>query len=182
MAEEVIRDFDRAHGIHSICLRYFNVVGVSSLGCIGEKHNSETRLIPNILNSMIMKKMNPFSICGIDYPTRDGTCIRDYISVEDLIDAHIKALAFLLQINHSDIFNIGTEMGHTVKKILTICECVTQRKIPFIIKDRRKGDPVQQVASYQKAKTILNWQPQQSLEEAIRSAYNWARSKNGYLP
>ncbi|MDR0445071.1 MAG: UDP-glucose 4-epimerase GalE [Puniceicoccales bacterium] len=161
IAESIIQDFDRAYGIRSVCLRYFNVVGASSL-----------RLIHAALGIS-----ETFSVFGTDYPTRDGTCVRDYISVEDLIDAHVKALDFLLQKDCSEIFNLGTERGCTVREVFAICEYVLGKKIPIAEKSRRPGDPAYLLASSQKAKDILHWQLQQSLEDAFNWAYAWEQKK-----
>jgi UDP-glucose 4-epimerase len=179
MAEVIIRDFEQAYGIRSVCLRYFNVVGASSLGCIGDRRTGATSLMANILRT-VSDPTGVFHLFGADYPSRDGTCVRDFISVEDLVDSHIKALTFLFEGDRSEIFNLGTGKGHTIREILAVCERVLQKKIPVIVDGRREGDPVlQSVASAQKAEDILGWHSQQSLEEAIRLAYIWKRKLLG---
>jgi UDP-glucose 4-epimerase len=176
MAETIIRDFDQAYGIQSVCLRYFNVVGASSLGCIGDRRTIVTHLIPSILNAALGRASKGFCIFGSDYPTRDGTCIHDYISVEDLVDAHVKAFEFLLEGDRSEVFNLGSGKGYTVREVLTTCESVLQKEISSIVESRRVGDSAQLTASYQTAESILGWHPQQSLEEAIRLAYIWRKA------
>jgi UDP-glucose 4-epimerase len=176
MTEMIIQDFDHAYGIRSILLRYFNVVGASSLGCLGDRREIATHLIPSIIR-VILGISKTFKVFGTDYPTRDGTCIRDFISVEDLVDAHVKAFHFLLQEDCSEIFNLGTEQGYTVREVLTICERVLGKKIPVILESRRSGDSAILIAVSKKANEILNWRSQQLLEEAIRLAYAWEQKK-----
>ncbi|MDR2419882.1 MAG: UDP-glucose 4-epimerase GalE [Puniceicoccales bacterium] len=176
MAEMIIQDFDRAYGIRSVCLRYFNVVGASSLGCLGDRRVIVTHLIPSIIHA-ILGISKAFSVFGTDYPTRDGTCIRDYIPIEDLVDAHIRALTFLSEGNRTEIFNLGTEQGYTVQEVLTVCERVLGKKIPVILESRRSGDPAVLIAASKRANEALNWHSQQLLEEAIRLAYAWEQKK-----
>jgi UDP-glucose 4-epimerase len=174
MAEMIIQDFDHAYGIRSVCLRYFNVVGASSLGCIGDRRTTVTHLVPSILNAAL-GRASSFCIFGNDYPTRDGTCIRDYISVEDLVDAHVRALDFLLQKDRSEVFNLGTEQGYTVREVVTVCERVLGQEVPVVLGARRSGDPAVLIAMSKKANKILDWRPLQSLEEAVRLAYAWEK-------
>ena len=177
MAEVIIQDFDRAYGIRNVCLRYFNVVGASSLGCIGDRRTTVTHLVPSIFNAALGRTLKGFCIFGNDYPTHDGTCIRDYISVEDLIAAHAKALAFLFEEDRSEIFNLGSGKGYTVREVLAVCENVLQKAIPSVIEARRAGDSAQLTASYQRAEDILGWHSLQSLEEAFRLAYALEQKK-----
>jgi UDP-glucose 4-epimerase len=176
MAEVIIQDFDRAYGIRSVCLRYFNVVGTSSLGCIGDRRTTVTHLVPSIFNAAL-DRTSSFCIFGNDYPTRDGTCIRDYISVEDLVDAHVRALNFLFEEDRSEIFNLGTEQGYTVREVVTVCERVLEQEVSVVLGARRSGDPAALIAVGKKANEILDWRSLQSLEEAVRLAYAWEQKK-----
>ena len=176
MVEKILRDFDRSYDFKSAILRYFNVAGADHLSRIGEWHEPETHLIPNVLNAADGKV---FKMFGNDFPTIDGTCVRDYVNVEDLADAHVLALKYLERENKSDCFNIGTNSGNTVKEIFQTCEKVLDRKIDLQICGRRDGDPAFLVANNQKARTILGWSPKRSLEDSIRSAYQWQKWQAG---
>ena len=181
MMEKIMHWADKANGIKSVALRYFNVAGASKDGQTGEDHAPETHLIPNILNSAV-KGDNKFTIFGNDYDTQDGTNVRDYIQVTDLIDAHILALQYLIKTNLSDFFNLGTERGYSNLEILQAARKVTGIQIPYTIGPRRSGDPDSLVADSTKARTILHWQPQfESAEELIASAWQWHQAHpNGY--
>lgn len=170
--EYMLKDYDTAYGLKSIRLRYFNVAGCDKQTRIGEWHEPETHLIPNILKSTFGENKT-FKIFGNDYDTPDGTCIRDYVNVEDLAEAHRLAYLYLNENNKSDVFNIGTEQGDSVKKVFDTCEKVLNKKIPVEIVDKRAGDPAKLYANANKAKDILKWQPERSLEDSIKSAYNW---------
>ena len=170
--EYMLKDYDTAYGLKSIRLRYFNVAGCDNQTRIGEWHEPETHLIPNILKSTFSENKT-FKIFGNDYDTPDGTCIRDYVNVEDLAEAHRLAYLYLNENNKSDVFNIGTEQGDSVKKVFDTCEKVLNKKIPVEIVDKRAGDPAKLYANANKAKDILKWQPERSLEDSIKSAYNW---------
>ncbi len=170
--EYMLKDYDTAYGLKSIRLRYFNVAGCDKQTRIGEWHEPETHLIPNILKSTFGENKT-FKIFGNDYDTPDGTCIRDYVNVEDLAEAHRLAYLYLNKNNKSDVFNIGTEQGDSVKKVFDTCEKVLNKKIPVEIVDKRAGDPAKLYANANKAKDILKWQPERSLEDSIKSAYNW---------
>lgn len=174
--EKILEDYDNAYGIKSICLRYFNAAGADSLSRIGECHEPEIHLIPNIIKS-IFKKERTFKIFGTDYDTPDGTCIRDYINVEDLAQAHHLAYLFLKENNKSDCFNLGTEKGSSVKEVFNTAENVTGEKINYETTQRRAGDPAILYADTTKAKKLLNWKCEKSLEESIKSAYNWEKSQ-----
>ena len=174
--EEILSDYDTAYGLKSIKLRYFNVVGANSEGFTGEWHNPETHLIPNILKSSLGEQKE-FNLFGTDYETKDGTCIRDYVNVEDLTYAHVLAMEYLLNNHKSEDINLGTNNGNSVKETFEICEKVTGKKIPLKICPRRAGDSAILVADNKKAKEILNWSPQKTLEQSIQTAYNWEKIK-----
>ena len=171
----------RAHGLRYVALRYFNACGAHESGCIGEAHNPESHLIPLILQVPNGKRAF-ISIFGDDYPTKDGTCVRDYIHVTDLAQAHILAAQYLMAGGASDIFNLGNGVGFTVKEVVETARAVTGHPIPARIEPRRAGDPAQLIASSEKAKTVLGWNPQHaSLEEIIASAWKWhSTHPNGY--
>lgn len=177
MIEKFMQDYDKAYDLKSIKLRYFNVAGADSLGRIGEWHNPETHLIPNIIKS-IFKTSESFKIFGNDYDTLDGTCIRDYVNVEDLAQAHRLALEYLFRENKSDVFNLGTETGSSVQEIFDHCEKIIDTKISVEISPRRAGDPAKLWANAQKAKQILKWEPTHSIEDSIKTAYRWEKSRN----
>jgi len=172
MVERIMKDYDIAYGLKSIKLRYFNVAGCDTQGRVGEWHEPETHLIPNILKSTF-KEGKTFKIFGDDYNTPDGTCIRDYVNVEDLADAHRLALEYLNRENNSDVFNLGTEQGDSVKNIFDTCESVLNRKIAVEVVERRPGDPAKLYANANKAKTILGWTPKRTIENSINTAYSW---------
>lgn len=172
MIERIMDDYDRAYGIRSVRLRYFNVAGADSGNRVGEVHTPETHLIPNILKS-VSGESKEFSMFGTDYPTRDGTCIRDYVNVEDLADAHILALRYLENGGSTDFFNLGTNTGSTVKEVFDACERITGKKIPLKVCGRRPGDPAVLVACNDKAREVLGWEPKRTLDDSIRTAYAW---------
>lgn len=176
MVEKIITAYNDAYGLKSVHLRYFNVVGADSQARIGEWHEPETHLVPNILCSTF-EGGKKFRLFGNDYNTRDGTCIRDYINIEDLAEAHVLALDYLNAGGASEIFNLGTNEGSSVLEVFRTCEEVTQRSIPVQIMPRRAGDPEVLVALNLKAKKILGWQPKRTLEDSIRSAYAWVQAK-----
>lgn len=168
--ERIMDDYDKAYKLKSIRLRYFNVSGADEKGRIGEWHEPETHLIPNILKSNDNKL---FTIFGDDYQTRDGTCIRDYVNVLDLAEAHRLSYEYLIKENKTDVFNIGTGEGYSVKEVFEACERVLNKKIPVEIKGRRVGDPAVLYADIGKVKNVLDWKSEKSLEESIKSAYLW---------
>ena len=161
-------DYDKAYKLKSIRLRYFNVAGADEKGRIGEWHEPETHLIPNILKANNDKV---FTIFGDDYDTRDGTCIRDYVNVLDLAEAHRLSYEYLIKENRTDVFNIGTGEGYSVKEVFETCERVLNKKIPVEIKGRRAGDPAVLYADIGKVKNVLNWKSEKSLEDSIKSGY-----------
>jgi len=173
IVEKVLEAYDKAYNLKSVSLRYFNAAGASISGEIGEDHNPETHLIPRILYSLLGKIKN-LEIFGDDYSTPDGTCIRDYIHVDDLASAHVLALLYLGKISKSNVFNLGSEKGFSNKEVLETVEKITGEKVDYKISDRREGDPAVLVASNKKAKKILDWQLRNSdLENIISSAWKW---------
>ena len=174
MVEQILKDYDTAYGLKSIKLRYFNVAGDDSLSRVGEWHEPETHLVPNILKSTFSEDKT-FKIFGDDYNTPDGTCIRDYVNVEDLAEAHRLSLLYLDKENKSDVFNIGTEQGDSVKNIFDVSERVIGKKIKVEVVERRAGDAEALYANSQKAQTILGWKPQRTIEDSISSAYKWEK-------
>ena len=172
MIEKIMDDYDKAYGLRSVRLRYFNVAGADSKARIGEWHEPETHLIPNILKSTF-GNAKTFEMYGEDYDTKDGTCVRDYINIEDLVNAHVLALEYLYNGGKTDYFNLGTNNGNTVKEVFGICEAVAEKYIKVNRMPRRDGDPASLVADNTKAKEVLDWQPQRELKDSIKSAFEW---------
>ncbi len=172
---------DAAHGIKYISLRYFNVAGAHSSAKIGEAHNPETHLIPLVLQVALGKREH-ISVFGTNYPTEDGTCIRDYIHVMDLAEAHVLALNKLRQGTESNIFNLGNGKGFSVNEIIQSTRKVTDHSIPVVNAERRAGDPAVLIASYEKAKNELAWTPKYTnIEDIIDSAWQWHKNnQKGY--
>lgn len=170
--EKILDDYDKAYGLKSVRLRYFNVAGADSQARVGEWHEPETHLIPNILKSTFSDG-KVFEMYGNDYKTKDGTCVRDYINVEDLIDAHLLALEYLNKGGKTDFFNLGTNDGNTVKEVFEVCEKVTEKNIAVKQMPKREGDPAVLVADNSKAKSVLGWNPQKTLEYSIKTAFNY---------
>lgn len=179
--EKMMRWVGAAHGVRYVSLRYFNASGASEDSSIGEDHHPETHLIPLILQVPLGKR-DHITIFGTDYPTPDGTCIRDYIHVVDLADAHVCALNYLRGGGVSDAFNLGTGHGFSVKQIIDATEKVIGRKIKTELGMRRAGDPARLVASGDRARKILKWTPRlDDVEKIISTAWNWHSSHpNGY--
>lgn len=174
--EKMFKWVGKAHGLRYVSLRYFNACGAHNSGIIGEDHNPESHLIPLILQ-VPNGKREFISIYGDDYDTKDGTCVRDYIHVTDLAQAHILAVKYLQNGNKSEIFNLGNGIGFTVKEVIDTARKVTAHPIPAKITPRRAGDPAQLIASSEKAKEILGWKPEHnSLEEIISTAWNWHKN------
>ena len=174
--EKMFKWVEKAHGMRYVSLRYFNACGAHKSGEIGEAHNPETHLIPLILQVPLGKREH-IAVFGTDYPTKDGTCIRDYIHVTDLAAAHILAVKYLMAGNKSDIFNLGNGVGFTVREVIEMAEKVTGESIKVVETDRRAGDPAVLIASSEKAKTILGWNPKHdSLSEIIKSAWKWHKN------
>ena len=179
--EKMFKWTAEAHGLRYVSLRYFNACGADESGTIGEAHNPESHLIPLILQ-VPNGKRETISIYGTDYDTPDGTCIRDYIHVTDLAQAHILAVQYLNNGGESDIFNLGNGVGYSVREVIETARKVTGHPIPATESSRRAGDPARLVASSEKAKSVLGWKPvHDSLEEIISSAWNWHKNHpNGY--
>lgn len=179
--EKMMNWTGRAHNLRYVALRYFNACGAHLSGAIGEAHDPETHLIPLILQVPNGKRPK-ISIFGDDYPTKDGTCVRDYIHVSDLAQAHILALDYLMRGEPSEVFNLGNGVGFTVKEVIDVARKVTGHTIPAEVCPRRAGDPAQLVASSEKAKTVLGWKPQYAdLETIVASAWSWHKNHpNGY--
>lgn len=179
--EKMMKWCEQAYGIRYVSLRYFNVAGARESGEIGEDHSPETHLIPIILETALGQRSH-ITVFGDDYDTPDGTCIRDYVHIEDLIHAHILALAYLNNSGKSDIFNLGSNQGFSVKEIIETARKVTGKIIPEKSGERRVGDPSILIASSEKAATILNWHPTKNfIENIIQDAWNWhVNNPNGY--
>lgn len=174
--EKMFKWTDKAHGLKYVSLRYFNACGAHKSGKIGEAHKQETHLIPLILQVPLGQR-EAIQIFGDDYDTKDGTCIRDYIHVTDLAQAHILAVDYLMKGNESNIFNLGNGVGFTVKEVIDTARKVTGEEIKAVVSERRAGDPAKLIASSEKAKTVLGWQPEHAnLEEIIADAWKWHKS------
>jgi UDP-glucose 4-epimerase len=179
--EKMMKWFDQAYGIKYVSLRYFNAAGAHKSGTIGEDHHPETHLIPLILQVPLGKR-DKICMFGDNYPTEDGTCVRDYIHVMDLASAHFLALEYLRNGNSSDVFNLGNGSGYSVKEVIETTRKVTDHSIPAEVKERRAGDPAVLISSSDKAKKVLKWKPQfDSLEKIIEDAWNWHKNNpEGY--
>jgi UDP-arabinose 4-epimerase len=171
--EGALQDYARAYGLHSVSLRYFNAAGADPSGMIGEAHPLETHLIPLVLE--VAAGLRPaLAVYGTDYPTADGTCIRDYIHVSDLADAHVLALRYLDRAVGAHVFNLGSGSGATVREVVRIAEGVSGHHIPLSIAPRRPGDPAALLADAGRAHQLLDWQPRLSdLETMISTAWLW---------
>ncbi|MEH2075993.1 MAG: UDP-glucose 4-epimerase GalE [Nostoc sp.] len=178
MVERILADFDVAYGFQSVRFRYFNAAGANPNGLLGEDHNPETHLIPLVLMTALGKRES-ISIFGTDYPTLDGTCIRDYIHVNDLADAHILGLEYLLKGGDSEVFNLGNGSGFSVREVIAAVEQVTGTSIAVEERDRRPGDPPILIGSSDKARAILGWQPQYpSIEDIVTHAWQWHQQRH----
>lgn len=175
MVEDILRDYERAHGLRSIALRYFNAAGAALDGTAGECHDPETHLVPNILLSLLGRRPR-LKVFGADFPTPDGTALRDYIHVTDLAQAHVLALKSLLAGRPGEVINLGTETGHSVLEVIRAAEQVTGRTVPYELAPRRQGDVAVLLASKAKAEKSLGWTAKlSSLDTIIGSAWNWHR-------
>lgn len=175
--EHMLRIFGRQHGIGSISLRYFNAAGAAADGSLGERHRPETHVIPLVLAAAADRRRR-FTIFGVDYPTPDGTCVRDFVHVEDLAQAHLLALE-AVRPGESRVYNVGCESGYSVREVVETAERITGRRIRVFEGMRRPGDPPRLVASAKKIKRELNWQPRYvSLESIMRSAWEWQCAEN----
>lgn len=172
IGEKLLKDYERAYGLKYCAFRYFCAAGDSKDGKLGEAHNPETHLIPVMVKAAISGK--PFAVFGDDYDTRDGSCIRDFIHVLDLAEAHYLGMHHIMGGNRSDFFNLGSGTGFTVLEMIEALSKVTGKKVPYVIASRREGDPAVLVASCEKAKNILGWNPvHSSIEEILDDAYRW---------
>lgn len=179
--EKMMKWCDKAYGMKYVALRYFNVAGAEDDGSIGEDHNPETHLIPIVLQTALGKR-DHITIFGEDYDTEDGTCVRDYVHVVDLVEAHILAMKYLTHGGESNTFNLGSSQGFSVKEIVETARKVTNKDIKAIIGERRTGDPSKLIASSDKARKILGWNPTRTnIENIIKDAWLWHDThKNGY--
>jgi len=177
MVEQVLADAAAAYGLRSVSLRYFNAAGASYDACIGEAHACETHLIPNVLRS-VLGAAPALKIFGDDYATPDGTCIRDYVHVEDLADAHLRALHFLEQAPGAHAFNLGNGQGFSVRQVIDAASRVVGQLVPYVVAPRRPGDPETLVASSRKAREVLGWEARWTvLDGIIESAWRWHRAQ-----
>jgi UDP-glucose-4-epimerase GalE len=184
-AEQILHDTAHAHGLRSISLRYFNAAGLHPDGDLGERHDPETHIIPLVLKEALRVQQGgtpentTLRVFGDDYDTPDGTCIRDYIHVEDLCDAHMKAMQHLMDgtVHGAEAFNLGNGKGFSVKEVIDACRRVTGIDIRYKISGRRPGDPPRLVGSAAKANEVLKWQPKYTeLDAIIATAWNWFKS------
>jgi UDP-arabinose 4-epimerase len=179
MIERALHWLDRAHGLRHIALRYFNAAGADPDGEIGERHDPETHLIPLVLDA-VAGRCGPVAIYGTDYPTPDGTAIRDYIHVQDLAEAHVRALDYLFAGGASMALNLGTGIGHSVREVVHAAERVTGRAVPQREAPRRPGDPPVLVADPSRARAVLRWQPAlPELDAMIAAAWQWQERSAG---
>lgn len=173
MVEEILADLAQSDGIRSVSLRYFNAAGASPCGSIGERHEPETHLIPNLLNSLLAGNAR-LQVFGTDYPTPDGTCVRDYIHVDDLCDAHLLALGRMKTHDGAQVFNLGNGNGFSVLDVIQSAQEVTGKPVPYDIADRRPGDPPFLVADSTAACSALGWQPKHAeMADIIETAWRW---------
>lgn len=177
MVEHILSDLAKADDLKYVVLRYFNAAGAFESGVIGEEHDPETHLIPIILQHLLGQREN-ISIFGSDYETEDGTCIRDYIHVTDLANAHILALEALLEgKKDTATYNLGNGLGYSVKEVVEMCEKATGKKANVVMADRRVGDPARLVASSEKIYSELCWKTEYSLQQIISTAWNWHQTR-----
>ncbi len=177
MVEQILQDFSKAYNLSYVILRYFNAAGASNFFNIGESHNPETHLIPLILQTALKQRNTPLEIFGLDYPTKDGSCVRDYIHIDDLALAHILSWRYLRNGGKSDVFNLGNNEGFSVLEVLHKAQEITNTEIPYIHSKRREGDPAILVGDCHKAKAILGWNPHFcDLETILQTAYRWHKN------
>lgn len=171
--ERILKDYQRAYGLRFVVLRYFNAAGADPDGEIGESHSPETHIIPLLLDAASGKRSN-FKVFGTDYDTPDGSCIRDYIHVTDLANAHLLALHYLEDGNEGDFFNLGNTMGTSVLEVVESVKKVTGKNFKFTLAERRPGDPAKLVGSHEKARKILGWEPEYGdIDTIVTHAWNW---------
>lgn len=177
MIERMLADFERAHGLRYVSLRYFNAAGADPDGEIGEEHDPETHLIPLAIRAAQFGTPT-LRVFGTDYPTPDGTAIRDYIHVTDLADAHVLALEYMLNGGEVRALNLGTGRGHSVREVIHAVEAASDRPVPYVAVGRREGDPPELVADATLAAQVLGWRPKYSgLAEIARTAWNWCANR-----
>jgi len=177
IVENILEDICSAYDFNATCLRYFNAAGADPSGTIGEAHDPETHLIPNVLKS-VLSSTNTLKLFGNDYPTHDGTCIRDYVHVVDLAQAHLLALEKMRENKGFSVYNLGNGSGFSVLDVVQSCERVTGSSIAYQVEERRSGDPAILVADSSKASSILNWKPQfGQLDSIVESAWCWHQNK-----
>jgi UDP-glucose-4-epimerase GalE len=174
--EHALKAYDRAYGLRSVILRYFNAAGADECGELGEIHKREPRLIPAALGALFGRRP-PLKIFGDDYPTPDGTCIRDYVHVNDLAEGHVLALEYLVNGGESAAFNLGTGQGYSIREVMRSIEEVTGRKVPFTIAPRRPGDPPVLIADVSRTQRVLNWRAQRDLRDMVTTAWKWLHNK-----
>ena len=180
MVERILRWVDQYHGVRSVCLRYFNACGCEPGSGLGEEHDPETHLIPLLLRAILTG--TPVTIFGEDYPTPDGTCIRDYVHVSDLAEAHISAVDYLMKGGASAQFNCGTGEGRSVREVIAAVEEVTGKKVPYTVGPRRAGDPPALVANSDRLQKTLNWKPKYTdLRDIVRTQWEFVRVSNAAL-
>lgn len=179
MFEQIMDDLSHTSEFNYVALRYFNACGADLEGRIGEDHSPESHLIPLVMEAAQGKRAH-ISIYGTDYKTKDGTCIRDYVHVLDLADAHIKAIQYLVKEKKSDQFNLGSSEGYSVREIIEKVREITQKEFTVVESERRPGDPAVLIADNKKAKEILGWEPNLGLSEIIESAWTWEVEKGSY--
>ncbi|MDH4440895.1 MAG: UDP-glucose 4-epimerase GalE [Rhizobium sp.] len=179
IVEQALRDFDLCKRMRSVMLRYFNAAGADAEGRIGEWHTPETHAVPLLIEAALGRRAG-FSIFGDDYDTRDGTCIRDYVHVTDLADAHVRAVEYLLDGGETVAINLGTGTGTSVKELIDAVETVSGRPLPVTQAARRAGDPPLLVASNETARSLLGWEPEHAIGDIIRSAWTWHSRFNGH--
>jgi UDP-glucose 4-epimerase len=177
VVEQALKDYSTYKGLKSVMLRYFNAAGADFEGRIGEWHTPETHAIPLAIEAALGRREG-FKVFGTDYDTRDGTCVRDYIHILDLADAHVRAVDYLLKGGDTVELNLGTGTGTTVKELLAAISEVSGRPFPVEYADRRDGDSTTLVANNEKAREVLGWEPRYSLTDIIRSAWDWHSSRN----
>jgi UDP-glucose 4-epimerase len=176
MVEQMLADFDRAHGLRSVSLRYFNAAGAHPDGILGERHEPETHLIPLVLRAASGRGAK-LKVFGTDYDTPDGTCIRDYVHIVDLCEAHLVAMEYLISGGPRQQFNLGNGDGFSVLEVIRMAEAVTGRTVPYEIAERRAGDAARLVADSRKAREILGWRPRYpDLRAIIQDAWGWEQS------
>ena len=176
MIENMLEDMAFAYGLNAVCFRYFNAAGADASASIGEAHEPETHLIPNVLRSLLKGEAD-MKVFGVDYDTLDGTCVRDYIHVNDLADAHLLGFDLLKSTPGFHTYNLGNGNGFSVMDVIRACETVTGKKVRYTVEGRRQGDPAVLVADSTKARTHLNWVPEfVNLEQIIETAWRWHKN------